>query len=621
MRLFRRKRCCFNRFLGGVIALLLSAGPAAALETVVLQLRWDHQFQFAGYYAAEWQGFYEEAGLDVEIRSALTDDGRYLNAPREVEEGRADFGIGAADILVANDRGAELRILASIFQQSGVGLVSLAENRIESLGEIPNLRIARMVNDMIDVEFRAMMRSAGIDPSQIFAHPIDASVENVFTGEVDASQSYLLSSQWFARQRGVELSVLRASAYGVDFYGDSIFTSQSVIDADPDLVDRFIEASLRGWEYALTHDREIAGRIANELLRRVPVPGDPTEFNLFQAPLVRELTLYPLVEIGHASKHRWQRIHEHMASVGVVNEPQMAAATVYDPVAIQQQRDERVQLSMAIGLGVAALILLAGTAWIVSLQQAVASRTRELQLAKERAELANRTKSEFLSNVSHELRTPLNVIIGFAEVIKDQLMGTNAVQRYSDYASDIHRSGNHLLELVNDLLDLARIESGRMGLKLENVAVAELVDGSLDMVRHNASAAGIIMQRRIDEALPEAWADRRAVKQILINLLSNAIKFTPKGGHVTVDVQRADDDTLRLSVRDTGVGIAPANLDRLRRPGGSVSDHFTAARESGGLGLSIARLLAEAHGGALHIDSQLGAGTSVNVTLPIRKAA
>jgi signal transduction histidine kinase len=607
--------------LAGLAALALPPGTAAAQDQVVLQLRWDHQFQFAGYYAAQWQGYYDEAGLEVEIRSAIDETGRVRNAPAEVEAGRADFGIGAADILVANNRGANLWILASVFQQSGIGFVTLAENRIDSLAEIPDLRVARLPNDLIDVEFQAMLRSEGIDPSLVTAYPTDNQFDTLFNGEVDMAQSYLLSSLWFARQREVELAVLRASSYGVDFYGDSLFAHERLVQGDRDLVDRFLQASLRGWEYALTHHREIAQRIARELPRQVPVPGDPIEFNLFQSTIVRDLTLYPLVEVGHASLARWERIHRHLASVGVVDQPADLSETVYDPLRMDRLEARRLQLSMGVGLAVAAILFLAGTAWIVSLRKAVETRTRELELARDRAELANRTKSEFLSNVSHELRTPLNVIIGFAEIIKDQLMGPSNVPRYSEYAEDIYRSGNHLLDLVNDLLDLARIESGRLGLKLENVEMAELVDNSMDMVRYNANAAGIVLDRKVDRVLPEAWADRRAVKQILINLLSNAIKFTPKGGRVSVEVERVGSDRLRLSVRDTGVGIAPANLDRLRNPNGRASDRFTAARESGGLGLSIARLLAEAHGGSLQIDSRLGVGTSVEVTLPAREAA
>lgn len=224
---------------------------AYSAEKVVLQLRWDHQFQFAGYYAALWQGYYREAGLDVEIRSAITPERKILRTVKEVAEGRADFGVGAADILVARDKGAPLVLLAVIFQQSAARFYAQETTHLRSPAELLRLRVARNVNDLIDVELQAMLRAEGIDPERVKAYPHEPGIDHLVRGRVDVVPGYSTFMPYYCDRLSLRLVSLAPSSYGIDFYGDSIFTHERVIKAKPEIAEHFKQASLRGWRYAL----------------------------------------------------------------------------------------------------------------------------------------------------------------------------------------------------------------------------------------------------------------------------------------------------------------------------------------------------------------------------------
>ena len=243
---------------------------------------------------------------------------------------------------------------------------------------------------------------------------------------------------------------------------------------------------------------------------------------------------------------------------------------------------------------------------------------REIEAKSRELETASRHKSEFLANMSHELRTPLNAIIGFSEVLSEKLFGDiNAKQE--EYIADILESGHHLLDLINDILDLSKIEAGRMELELTDFYLSKAVENALTLVRERASRHGIKLARVLDEDVGTVRGDERKVKQVLLNLLSNALKFTPEGGRVDVRVA-ARDGMVEVSVADTGVGIAPEDRDAVfeefRQVGASAKK-----REGTGLGLAISRKFIELHGGRIWVDSQIGKGSTFTFTLPLNSAS
>jgi signal transduction histidine kinase len=241
---------------------------------------------------------------------------------------------------------------------------------------------------------------------------------------------------------------------------------------------------------------------------------------------------------------------------------------------------------------------------------------REIEEKSRQLEAASRHKSEFLSNMSHELRTPLNAIIGFSEVLGDRMFG-ELTDKQEEYLKDIIESGRHLLSLVNDILDLSKIEAGRMELELTNFDLPEAIDNALTLVRERAGRHGIALAQSVDERLSEIRGDERKVKQVLLNLLSNALKFTPEGGRVDVQA-RVVDRMAEVSVTDTGVGIAPADQETVFEEFRQVG---TAAKkvEGTGLGLALSRKFVELHGGRIWVNSHSGQGSTFTFTIPVAR--
>ncbi|MFJ6023261.1 sensor histidine kinase [Brevundimonas sp. NPDC092305] len=261
-----------------------------------------------------------------------------------------------------------------------------------------------------------------------------------------------------------------------------------------------------------------------------------------------------------------------------------------------------------------------GPRLIAHAEDFTAQYVRELELDTARAEAEAREagKTRFLANMSHELRTPLNAVLGFADIMRQRIFGP-LPDRYAEYVQNIHQAGGHLLDLINDVLDVSKIEAERYVLSRETMDAREVLSGAMALVRVGADEKGVILSAVLPTEPLDVSADRRALKQIALNLLSNAVKFTPAGGSVTLSAE-AIGDTLEIIVADTGVGIAGEDIDRLGRPFEQAGDAEQRARGTG-LGLSLVRAFAELHGGTMSLDSTLGEGTAVTVRIPVMRGA
>jgi PAS domain S-box-containing protein len=240
----------------------------------------------------------------------------------------------------------------------------------------------------------------------------------------------------------------------------------------------------------------------------------------------------------------------------------------------------------------------------------------DMKAAQQRAEAANKAKSRFLANMSHELRTPLNAVIGFTDLMRQRTFGPLGNERYEEYATLIYDSGQLLLDLISDMLDMARIEAGKLELNYERVDINGTVDDCVRMLRDRAEDNGLELTLSLPEEPLFLIADKRAVKQVLLNLMTNAIKFTPAGGHVGVSV-RTGGGLVTITVRDTGIGIPPEDIPRLGNPFEQVNGDPMLAKGGSGLGLALVRSLMEKHGGTFSIESEEGIGTEVRAVFPL----
>jgi signal transduction histidine kinase len=249
------------------------------------------------------------------------------------------------------------------------------------------------------------------------------------------------------------------------------------------------------------------------------------------------------------------------------------------------------------------------------------STNAALAMAKHNAETASRMKTEFLANVSHELRTPLNSIIGFSEMIDKEQHGPLGHDKYRSYIRDIHTSGLHLLGVVNDILDISKIEVGEFELQEDQVDIAETIDTTLRIVNERANRAGVTVSAELSGTLPMLRGDARRVRQILLNLLSNSVKFTAAGGRVVVRAAQTPEGGLVVSVADSGIGIAPEDMEKAMTPFGQVDGKLNRKYEGTGLGLPLAKSLTELHGGRFLLTSTVGKGTTVTLEFPTARVA
>ena len=301
-----------------------------------------------------------------------------------------------------------------------------------------------------------------------------------------------------------------------------------------------------------------------------------------------------------------KRMHEHCPTV-----PLIVLSGLEDETTAMLALQEGAQDYLVKGQGDGHLI---GRA----IRYAVERKRVESQLveAKNSAESASRAKSEFLANMSHELRTPLNAIIGFSEILKQEPLGPLGHASYREYVRDVHESGVHLLKIINDILDLSKIEVGKLSLNEMPIDLRDAVESCMRIVRERAATAGLDLTADLSAQLPILNADERMVKQVLLNLLSNAIKFTAAGGSVRVSAGINADCGMFIRIADSGIGIAPADIEMALQPFVQIDSTLQRKYQGTGLGLPLARSMVEMHGGRFIIESTVGAGTTITVHFP-----
>jgi ABC-type nitrate/sulfonate/bicarbonate transport system substrate-binding protein len=607
----RRMSLAVALALGFAMAAL--PGAAAAAEKIVLQLDRPAQFEFAGYYAALWQGYYKAAGLDVTIKPGALPGQTSIDPVREVVEGRARFGTGSARLLIRDAQGLPLLLLAPIFQTSSARVYYRAGTDFSSPGALAPARIGRLpASNIRDIELRTALRAEGIDVDKLHSVPVapGGAVAALANNTVDAVIGSAWRVPWQAHERGLALNSFDPAAYRVAFYGDSLFTLQRFASAEPDTVARFRAATLKGWEYALQHPEAIAARMVATLPPPMPM-SDPAGFARYQAALARKLARYPAIPLGHSNPVRWRRIAEAMAGVGAIARPVDLGGFLYDPRLyasapatwwhqvrlvwqrrIKGLRADRRALAIAAAAALVLLPVCAGLLWRRRRRRALAggrtlSRAAAAALAEELREIADRVGEALDPIRRHSLAQPQ--IGPFCATALDGLDHLRAIVRRL-------ASGNEAVHpRASDL----------------NAAVA-----AVERVIRRNLPRGVSLRLSLFPAAPLCRADPGAVAAAIVDLARAAVDAMPDGGELVIGTRQYTLDAdaaaempeaapgpyVRLTIRDSGPGLSEEQLAH-------VFDPVTTERPA----IVAAWWLMRAQGGFIRVESAEEIGTAVHL--------
>ncbi|WPJ96991.1 ABC transporter substrate-binding protein [Coraliomargarita algicola] len=713
-----------------IISLVLcTASLSHAQETVRLQLKWLHQFQFAGYYAAIEQGYYAAEGLKVELLEASTS-----KPPTQVVlDGEADFGISGADLLLLHAAGEQIKALAAIYQHSPSIFASIKHDDIQNIHDLANKRI---VLEPGSADLLAMLKAEQLELSSIQFLEHQFTPEPLYRGEADAISAYITDEPFTIRQRGQQPVTFSPRSTGIDFYSDILFTTQDYLDKHPKTVAAFKRASLQGWRYALDHPQETIDLI----LEKYPTIKSRAALE-YEAKRSVELIRPGIIEIGYMHLGRWKHIAETFQSVGMLDtipdleamlykdslrfseryplkliaiylisiltlsliawkewngrrrleneinrrklsdklltERENAYQALYEgaPLAFivwdnqlvishwNQAAEQLFGWSAEEAIGQSAMDLIVPQSALPAINQGVEKlesnsphtqinenvtkdgqplwcrwhnvprknrdgvitefhsiasdvtheieRVTQLEMDCQNAHSENQAKDLLLARTSHEIRNPLNAIMGFTQLILSDSKDDDT----KDMAQTILEGAEGMLRILNDLLDTAKIDAGKMNVNWAMIDLEAIIRRETKLFSQLIENQGLSCQVIIDCAVTKIQSDQRCIQQILSNLINNARKFTQEGG-IEIRLSEKNARQLSIQVKDTGVGMNPQTLERVFEPFTQASDATNQHFGGTGLGLSLTKKLTELIGGHIYAESELGVGSTFTLLLP-----
>lgn len=577
----------------------VGAAESTKLVPVTLQLKWTHQFQFAGYYAAVEKGYYREAGLEVNLVAAKPG----MDSVKEVLAGRAQFGVGTSELLLLRSRGEPVVMLATVFQHSPQVLLT---KQTALISDLQALHDQKIMLEPQSAELLAYFKYEGLDPEKLSIVPHTFRVTELLADEVAAISAYGTDEPFQMQAAGVDYQVFMPRAGGIDFYGDNLFTTEEMIKLHPDRVRQFRKASLRGWEYALKHPEEIIDLI----LRDYDTPKNRAHLE-FEAEHTIPLMHPGLIEVGHTNPGRWRYMADTYAEFGMMPRNYDLTGFIYDP-------DPQPDYTWAYWtMGILGATALAGLGWALPLWRL----NRRLEAAKEAAEEADRAKGRYLAFMTHELRSPISGIVGVIYELSNGWLSS----KQRELIELVDHAAQNQLRLIDGVLDYAKMESNSLRLERVPLDLNEFVTREGSLFRAVARTKGIDLICEIAPEVPaKVVTDPTRLRQIVANLLSNAVKFTSQGEvrlNVSVDHEDRTNNTvsLRFAVSDTGIGIPPEAQSRLFQLYEQGSPAINRQHGGTGLGLAITKRLVDIMKGSISIQSSPGQGSQFVVLLPVDK--
>ncbi|MCK9373512.1 MAG: ABC transporter substrate-binding protein [Sulfuricurvum sp.] len=594
-----------------IVSVLLSGvesyGEERPLQNVTVILKWFYQYQFAGIIMAKEKGFYSDAGLDVTI---LERDPSRDNI-MEVVNGEAEYGIADSSILGYRERGEPVKILAPIFQHNAMVLIAKKSSGITSPYELIGKKVSYQ-EGIDDAIFSHVFRFADINVHEIKKVPMDFSYEKFISGDIDVIAAYITDQPHWIQKRGVELNIINPLSYGIDLYGDILFTSESEITSHPKRVEAMKKATIRGWHYAISHPDETIRIILEKYNTQSRLNADQLAY---EAKTTKHLIESEFIPIGTVNPIKLASMARTMDSrLSEAQAQALAEEIVYDPN-VTERRYGKYWKEVASGIVLMGLMIFGLVLYNRQLNYLVSLRTRHLEEAKKEAENATRAKQDFLANMSHEIRTPLNAILGFIPILEKR----NTDSESKKYLGVIYKSGLSLLDIVNDILDFSKINGQKLLIESYPFDPCEEMEEIMLLFSSSAKGKGIDLLTFIDPNIPKClMGDLTRIKQVMNNLLSNAIKFTPHNETIRIKIVYEDQSgTFKFAIRDSGIGMSEDEQKKIFHPF-EQSDVSIARKYGGtGLGLAICKSLSDLMGGDIRVSSQTQKGSTFVFQVPL----
>lgn len=578
-------------------------------DKIKLQLKWWHQFQFAGYYAASIKGFYKAESLDVLIKP-----GKELLSPvAEVLNGNADYAVTGSELLLNFSEGAPVKVLGAIFQHSPYVIISQFEKHIIAAADLKGKTIMCAQNQgIIELKALALKNSIPLDSINFKEHSWNNI--DITNGKADAMTGYSSVEVFQLREQQVSVNVVKPSNYGIDFYGDVVFCSEKTLDKNRAVTDRFMKATFAGWEYAMQNPNELADYILT--LPGVKERGVTKNALLFEAGEMKQLLLPGVVEMGHMTAGRWQNILDNYKSLDMVSKDQTLEGFIYNQ---QKASEENLLESALIVMGIIFIIIGMLFAYSISLKRAVRKRTKELEV-----EIIQRKKQEAgLEKISYELQVTNNELEQFAYLTSHNLRAPvtnlrsliklfdkeNLHEKNKLFFDKIEFSVNNFNEMLSDLNVILSARKEEVA-SYKTLNFGEELQHVMNSISQTAADDDLNVLHDFSKS-PQVYCQQDVLRSVLLNLVTNAIKYKKMGNKPELFLQSdLSGDYIILKATDKGIGI---NLNkygnRLFNPYQRLHPHI----EGKGLGLYLIKIQVEKMGGKINVESVEKKGTTFTV--------